>query len=113
MLRRSGGDRRRRVRSWSLRHELWLLGRCRGDLRLLRSLDCLRREEIVRGLVHFTATCDQPFYVQIREVGCHGGYEIEPWLVASSYDMSYAGTGDAYDVCELGLTEIFGRKELL
>ena len=92
---------------------MWLLGHCRGDLGLLRGLDCLRREEIVRGLVHFTAACDKPFHVQIREVGCHGVYEIEAWLVASGNYMGNAGTGDAYDVCELGLTEIFGRQELL
>ena len=80
---------------------------------LLRRLCSFDREEISLGLVHFTASCDKPFYVQIGESVGHGGYEIEAWLVASGYYMGDAGTGYAYDVCELGLTEIFGRKELL
>ena len=92
---------------------MWLLRRCRGDLGRLRGLQGFDREEISLCLVHFTSSCDKPFDVQIGEIGRHRVYEIEARLVASGNDMGNAGAGYAYDVCELGLTEIFGRKELL
>ena len=75
----------------------------------LSGLVSLRREEIVRSLVHFPASGDEPFYVEVREVCSHGVYEIEAWLVASGKDMRNACTRYAYYVCELGLTEILGR----
>ena len=112
-MRGSGGDRRSRFRCGCRSRKIWLWGCCRGDLRLLRSFYCLRREEIIRGLVHLTAPCDKPFDIQIGEVGRHGEYEIKAWLVASGNDMGNAGAGYAYYVCELGLAEIFGRQELL
>ena len=80
---------------------------------LLRGFLNLYREEICLGLVHFAASCDQPFDVEIREIGSHGIYEIESWLVASGQYMGNAGTGNSYDVCKLGLTKIFGREKLL